>query len=94
MVWRGTGAHKRADGSHDLRAFQRAVLTRQWATAESLLWRHAIASVTVRTDEAGNPALYKAGDRRRIDVVQAGVIAAGLAALVPERRPLRFALAR
>ena len=93
MTWRGTGAHKNADGSHDVRAFQTAVLSGRVAVEESLLWRHGVASTTLRTDEAGNPALYRASERLRIDVVQAGVIATGLAALKPKRRPRRWALA-
>ena len=92
MVWRGTGASSRADGSHDVRAFQRAVISGRLRCVESLLMAAAIKETTIRTDEAGNPALYKARARGRIDVVQAGVIACGLAELAPAatRRPLRL----
>ena len=40
----------------------------------------AIAAATVRTDVSGNPALAKATPDARIDLVQAAVIALGLAA--------------
>ena len=92
MTWRGTGAHAKADGSHDVRAFQRAVISGRLRCVESVLVASALKEATVRTDEAGNPALYKARSHGRIDVVQAGVIACGLAELAPAaaRRPLRL----
>ncbi len=43
MVWRGTGAHSKADGSHDVRAAQRLVLTQRVRSRESLLMAVAIA---------------------------------------------------
>ena len=81
IQWRGTGAHAKADGSHDVRAFQNAVMGRRVAVGQSLLWASALSGSMIRIDEAGNPALYKATDRGRIDVVQAAVIAFGLAAI-------------
>ena len=87
VQWRGTGAHARADGSHDVRAFQRLVLAGRLRTAESLLMESAIAESSVRRDEAGNPALSKARERSRIDALQAGVIAAGLAELRGAAKP-------
>lgn len=92
MSWRGTGAHAKADGSFDVRAFQRAVVSGKLRCVESLLMAAAIKETTIRTDEAGNPALYKARERGRIDVVQAGTIACGLAELAPatRRRPMRL----
>ena len=81
-VWRGTGAHTRADGSYDVRAFQRAVLRRTLAVRKgSVLWASAIRDSEIRTDASGNPAIEKARSRGRIDVLQAGVIALGLAHL-------------
>ena len=92
MVWRGTGASAGADGSADVRAFQNAVMGRKAKVKKCLLWRSAVAMSQVRTDVAGNPALYKASSNARIDAVQAGVIALGLAALEPpNRRRRRFA---
>ena len=46
----------------------------------SVLFPSAIAAATVRTDVSGNPALSKAAPDSRIDLVQAGIIAVGLAA--------------
>ena len=79
MVWRGTGASARADGSHDCRAFQNAVASGRVSVRKSTLWRQALAGATVRTDVAGNPALFRASANSRIDVAQAGTIALGLA---------------
>ncbi len=81
LVWRGTGAHARADGSHDVRAFQRAVLSETFRCPRSLLLEAAISESSIRRDEAGNPALSKARDKARIDALQAAVIAAGLGEL-------------
>ena len=78
MVWRGTGAHAKADGSHDVRAFQRRVLSGGFRMAESLLMVSAIKESSVRRDPAGNPALDKHRQRGRIDALQGAVIAAGL----------------
>ena len=86
VVWRGTGAHAKADGSHDIRAFQAAILAGRVKTLPNLVLEHAIASSSLRFDHAGNPALDKASGRRRIDAVQAAVIATGLAAMNAGRR--------
>ena len=79
MVWRGTGAHAHADGSHDIRAFQKRVLGKTISTCESLLLASAIRESSVRRDPGGNPALDKHRERGRIDALSAAVIAAGLA---------------
>ena len=81
MVWRGMGAHAKADGSHDVRAFQRRVLAGGFRAVESLLMVSAIKESSIRRDGAGNPALDKHRQRGRIDALQAAVIAAGLAEL-------------
>ena len=81
MQWRGTGASPKADGSHDVRAFQRLVLTRTLRTSSSLMMASAISESSIRRDAAGNPALSKARDKARIDCLQASVIAAGLGEL-------------
>ena len=80
VVWRGQGASATADGSADVRAFQRAVLDR-WLrpVAPCAIMVHAIAESMIRRDGAGNPALDKARQAGRIDPLQAAVIAAGLA---------------
>ena len=89
-VWRGVGAGKVADGSADLRAFQRGVLDGWIRPARGLaLMVAAIEQSEVRRDPAGNPALSKIRQRARIDCLQAGVIAAGLALPMRGRRPRR-----
>ena len=81
MNWRGVGASAKADGSHDVRAFQRLVLSRKLRTVESLLLASAIKSSVIRRDASGNPALDKGSSLGRIDALSATVIAAGLAEL-------------
>ena len=78
--WRGVGASAKADGSFDVRAFQRAVIERRVSLSPSVLFPSAIASATVRTDVSGNPALAKSSPNSRIDLAQAAVISVGLAA--------------
>ena len=89
MEWRGMGASARADGSHDVRATQRAILSRKLRTAESLLLEHAIKEAAIRRDGAGNPAIDQSRKRGRIDALSALVIAEGLAALAEGRAPRR-----
>ena len=92
MEWRGQGAGGVADGSADVRAFQRLVLAGKLKSPESLLMASAIKESSVRYDGSGNPALEKARSRGRIDALSAAVIAAGLAeryAARPRRRRLR-----
>ena len=83
MQWRGTGASATADGSHDVRSFQRTILGRKVRAVESLLMAAALKEATIRTDAGGNPALDKQRSHGRIDVVQAAVIAASLAETMP-----------
>lgn len=80
MVWRGTGASSIADGSFDVRSFQRMARAGEFRVRESLLWTMAILESEIRYDASGNPALDKRRQQSRIDVLQAGTIAAGLAA--------------
>ena len=90
LVWRGQGASATADGSADVRAFQRLVLSRSLRVRESLLLASAIADSSIRRDVSGNPALSKARTHGRIDALSAAVIACGLAEHVlarPEREP-------
>ena len=81
LVFRGQGAHAHADGSHDVRAFQKAVLSRHVFPGDSMLMEHAIAESSVRRDPLGNPSLDKSRANGRIDPLQAAVIATGLNAL-------------
>ena len=78
MHWRGQGASATADGSHDIRAFQRLILGQRLAVGESLLLRSAINESIIRRDASGNPALDKRRVNGRIDALSAAVIAAGL----------------
>ena len=59
VVWRGTGASATADGSHDVRAFQRLVMERKIFHGDSLMLSSAVAGSKLRYDGAGNPALDK-----------------------------------
>ena len=96
MVWRGQGAHAVADGSHDVRAFQKAILKRKLSVVQGrALLSMAISESSIRYDASGNPALEKARDKGRIDPLQAAVIACGLGELVEAQgkpTPLRFAV--
>ena len=82
LEWRGMGASSKADGSHDVRSSQRAVLSRKLRTLQSLLLESAIKESVIRRDASGNPALDKARKNARIDALSAFVIASGLAEIV------------
>lgn len=90
--WRGQGASRFADGSHDVRAFQRLVRTRAMRTRGSVMLEAAIANSVLRYDVAGNPALDKAGDKARIDALSAAVIAAGLGEVTKGKQGMRVTL--
>ena len=66
-------------GSGDVRAFQRLILTGGFRTVPSLLMPLALKSTVLRRDGNGNPALER-GNTGRIDILAATVLAAGLAA--------------
>ena len=85
MTWRGMGAAARADGSHDVRATQKLILSRQLRTTQSLLLESAIKESAIRRDALGNPSLSQARKKGRIDVLSALTIAVGLADLVKLR---------
>ena len=89
LVWRGTGASATADGSADVRSFQRRALSGKLKCSPSLMMQAAIADSKVDRDARGNPALNKARRQGRIDALSAAVIACGLAELLsasPRRR--------
>ena len=100
LVWRGQGASATADGSADVRAFQKAVADRSITVVQGrALMAHAISESAIRRDGSGNPALEKGRQRGRIDPLSAGVIACGLAerhrARMNRQPPkLRYAIAR
>ena len=89
LVWRGTGASATADGSADVRSFQRMALSGKLKCSPSLMMQAAIADSNVDRDARGNPALDKARRQGRIDALSAAVIACGLAEIhsaKPKRR--------
>lgn len=92
MTWRGQGAGMSADGSHDVRAFQRLVREKRMATPGSTMLEAAIANSVIRYDQAGNPALDKAKSNGRIDACSAAVIAAGIAELVPKSNGMQVSI--
>lgn len=83
VEWRGRGHSHTADGSADVRAFQKQALSGRIKTVRSLMMEQAIAQSSVVRDAAGNPKLSKATAMGRIDALQAGVLAAGLGARAP-----------
>ena len=83
-VWRGSGARAAEDAAQDIGAFQRAVEGGDLRTAPNILLLSAITNATVIRDAAGHATgLKQATIRRRIDPLQAAVIAVGLGALRP-----------
>ena len=80
LIWRGQGASSTADGSADVRAFQKSVLD-GWLRPVSpcTIMVHSIAESVIRRDSLGNPALDKARQAGRIDPLSAALIAVGLA---------------
>ena len=84
---RGTGASVLADGSHDCRAFQRAVLTGKVSVRPLKIWRASLRFAVLRHDPAGNPALDKSKRKGRINSVSTGVLAVGVSALAG---PVKF----
>ena len=52
--------------------------TREIAVAPNLMFRLAISQATISVDGLGNPRIEKLSENNRIDLVQAGAIAAGL----------------
>lgn len=78
LIWRGVGAGHVADGSADVRAFQKLVLEDKVKVKRNLMLESAIASSRLRRDASGNPALDKKHAAGRIDALQAAVLALGL----------------
>lgn len=86
IEWRGQGHSATADGSADVRGFQKGVLNRALKFGRSLLMESSITNSSIARDASGNPKLLRA--HGRIDPLQAGVmsVAAGLRYL---GRPVR-----
>ena len=81
LVWRGTGASATADGSADIRSFQRLALAGKLHCEPSIMMMQAIGDSKVIRDSSGTPKLDKARSAGRIDALSAAVIAAGHAEL-------------
>ena len=74
--WRRMGSGP--DGNADVLSFQRLILEQAVMCRESLLVRAALGDSMIRFDANGNSALDKRRQRGKIDVLSAGVLAAGL----------------
>ena len=90
-VWRGVGASTVADGSADVRGFQRAVRI-GWLrpVIGRGLMLHAISESTIKLDALGNGAVAQDRHHGRIDPLQAAVIAAGLAERLRNKPRVRY----
>ena len=94
MVFRGTGAGSKADGSFDVRAFDKWVTTQKLRIKAHLLAANSIKDSRIRYDSGGNPALDKSGRNARVDLLSALLFAVGLCekhGAKPRKRPLRAA---
>ena len=86
-TWRGGGVRAVLDAAHDIREFQRAVHGGIMRTVPNVLFLAAIRYAKVLRDGNGDATgLKQKTVRRRIDPLQAAVIAVGLAALRPRRQ--------
>jgi len=80
VQWRGLGHSHTADGSADVRAFQRLCLSKSVKTLRNLMMESAIKSSSLVRDASGNPKLDKRHHKGRIDALQAAVLALGMGA--------------
>ena len=78
VQWRGMGHSHTADGSADVRAFQRLCLSKSVQVKRSLMMESAIRDSAIVRDAAGNPKLDRSHVKGRIDALQAGVLALGM----------------
>ena len=78
VIWRGMGHSHTADGSADVRAFQKMCMSGKVQSLRSLMLESAIAGSSIVRDAAGNPKLDKSKNKARIDALQASVLALGL----------------
>ena len=78
IQWRGMGHSHTADGSADVRAFQKLCMGGKVHSLRSLMLESAIAGSSIVRDAAGNPKLDKSKQKARIDALQASVLALGL----------------
>ena len=88
--YRGTGGGVRpGGGAYDVRAFQRMVMNDQVRVQRLAGWALNMRNVVIRFTATGDPVLDKKKEGRRIDMIQAGVIASGMARqyYVPDAGP-------
>ena len=91
MVWRGQGASATADGSADVRSFERSVRGAWLRPARGArLMLSAISESVIVRDKLGNPCIERARRRGRIDPLSAAVIATGLAERIRARPATRY----
>lgn len=70
----GAGPH----GKEDVEAFQSEILTGHLSVPYNMALEHAILRSRLRRDPNGNPAIQKANNKGRIDVLQASLLAVGM----------------
>ena len=87
---RGTGAGKVADGSADVRSFQRCVAQKRLSMRPNLLFEEGMRAARVRIDMGGNYAIDKRRWNHRQDVATAAVLAAGFFDRQEKRPALRL----
>ena len=93
VTWRGRG--RGTDGLGDVVAFQMLVLGEKVRCRESVMMESAIGESKVAYDHNSNAYVDKSTSRGRIDALQAGIIACGLAERLmdkPERKLRSFTL--
>ena len=78
VYWRGQGAGAIADGSKDVRAFQKIVMDQKLKIQNCTMLETAIANSVLRYDKSLNPALDKSTKNARIDALSSAVIAVGI----------------
>ena len=78
MVWRGTGAHQKAEGSMDLINTQKAIISKSLKMVPNVMFSQALAESIIRYTPTGSPALDKRAKQSRIDCLQAAIIAVSL----------------
>ena len=92
MSWRANMGGK--EGTHDVGAFQKAVLRGEVRVVKSYLLRQGLKEAEVKYNSVGHPSLGRYRAKGRIDVVAASVLALGIAAAQEGRqaRPEDFIL--
>ena len=91
VQWRGQGKGVGADGSLDIRCFQRSVRERWLRPVRGhLLLTHAIAESAIERDPLNNCRIIKNRARGRIDPLSATVIATGLGERLRERPVVKY----